>query len=321
MVLLNCRTVLPVLGGPASGPGRDSPDDGSLTKGMMAIWEKIRILLEMIKFEHSVFALPFALTGALLAERGLPGGLVLFWLVMAMVWARTAAMGFNRIVDRKFDAANPRTADRAIPAGTVKLWEAWALVLVASGLFFLSCAMLNLLALLISPLALALTFLYSLTKRFTWLCHVVLGVALAVSPLGGWVAVTGTLSGFPWVLSLGVLFWVAGFDTVYACLDTEFDRSAGLFSLPARFGPRQAFRLAVFFHVLAFLCFVITGLVMGLHFIFALGLLIAAGALFYQHLAVSPGDLTRIRLSFFTLNGLISLVMFAATWLALAIGS
>jgi 4-hydroxybenzoate polyprenyltransferase len=288
---------------------------------MMAIWEKIKILLEMIKFEHSVFALPFALTGALLAERGLPGGLVLFWLVMAMVWARTAAMGFNRIVDRKFDAANPRTADRAIPAGAVKLWEAWTLVLVASGLFFLSCAMLNPLALLISPLALALTFLYSLTKRFTWLCHVVLGVALAVSPLGGWVAVAGTLSGFPWVLSLGVLFWVAGFDTVYACLDTEFDRSAGLFSLPARFGPRLAFRLAVFFHVLAFLCFVITGLVMGLHFIFAVGLLIAAGALFYQHLAVSPGDLTRIRLSFFTLNGLISLVMFAATWLALAIGS
>jgi 4-hydroxybenzoate polyprenyltransferase len=287
---------------------------------MNKLWVKIKTLLEMIKFEHSVFALPFALMGALLAARGLPEATVLFWLIMAMVWARTAAMGFNRIVDRKFDAANPRTAGRAIPAGTVKLSEAWALVLGASALFFLSCAMLNPLALLISPLALGLTLLYSLTKRFTWLCHVVLGVALALSPLGGWVAVAGSLSGFPWVLSLGVAFWVAGFDAVYACLDAEFDRAAGLFSLPVRFGSRQAFRLAVFFHVLAFICFVVTGLIMGLHFIFGVGLVIAAGALFYQHLAVNPGDLSRIRLSFFTMNGLISLVLFVATWMALAIG-
>lgn len=284
------------------------------------IWLKLKILLEMIKFEHSVFALPFALMGAFLAVRGVPGFAVLFWLIMAMVWARTAAMGFNRIVDRRFDAANPRTADRAIPAGLVKPAEAWTLVLAASALFFFSCAMLNPLALLISPLALGLTFIYSLTKRFTWLCHLVLGVALALSPLGGWVAATGTLAGFPWLLSLGVLLWVAGFDTVYACLDAEFDRDAGLYSLPSRFGPRLAFRLAVLFHVLAFICFVATGWIMELHYIFGLGLLLAAAALFYQHLLVEPGDLTRIRLSFFTLNGLISLVMFAATWLALSVG-
>ncbi len=286
---------------------------------MKALWAKIKIMLEMIKFEHSVFALPFALMGALLAARGLPVVAVLWWLILAMVAARTAAMGFNRIVDRRFDAANPRTADRAIPAGAVKLWEAWLLVLAAAAVFFFACAMLNPLALLISPLALALAFIYSLTKRFTWLCHVVLGLALALSPLGGWVAVAGTLVGYPWLLSLGVAFWVAGFDTVYACLDAEFDRDAGLYSLPARFGSRRAFHLAGLFHVLAFLCFVATGFIMELHPVYALGLAVAAGALFYQHRAVNPGDLSRIKLSFFTANGVISLVLFAATWLALVI--
>ncbi|HET98302.1 MAG TPA: 4-hydroxybenzoate octaprenyltransferase [Desulfurivibrio alkaliphilus] len=286
---------------------------------MRRIWLKLKILLEMIKFEHSVFALPFALMGAFLAQRGTPALAVLFWLVVAMVSARTAAMGFNRIVDRKFDAVNPRTADRAIPAGAVRLGEAWAMVLLAAAIFFFSCAMLNPLALMISPLALALTFIYSLTKRFTWLCHLVLGMALALSPLGGWVAVAGSMDGFPWLLSLGVLLWVAGFDTVYACLDAEFDRDAGLYSLPACFGARTAFRLAILFHFLAFLCFVGTWWLMALHYTFGLGLLISAVALFYQHLVVAPGDLARIRLSFFTLNGLISLVMFAATWLALAV--
>ncbi len=274
----------------------------------------------MIKFEYSVFVLPFALMGALLVERGLPTGGVLFWVVVAMVAARTAAMTFNRIVDRKFDAANPRTVDRAIPAGVVKVWEAWTLVLLASGIFFLACAMLNPLALMLSPLALILAFVYSLTKRFTCFCHLILGVALALSPLGGWVAVAGSLIGFPWLLSLGVLLWVAGFDVVYACLDVEFDRSVGLFSLPARLGPRQAFRLAGFFHLLAFACFVGVGLVMDLHFVFGLGLLIAAGTLLYQHLAVSSNDLARIRLSFFAMNGLISLGLAVATWLALVVG-
>ncbi|ADH85278.1 UbiA-like polyprenyltransferase [Desulfurivibrio alkaliphilus] len=287
---------------------------------MKAVWDKIRIMLEMIKFEHSVFALPFALMGALLAARGLPEPTVLFWLIFAMVTARTAAMGFNRIVDRRFDAANPRTADRAIPAGAVKLWEAWLLVLLAAALFFFACYMLNPLALLISPLALGLAFIYSLTKRFTWFCHVVLGLALALSPLGGWVAVAGSLESYPWLLSLGVALWVAGFDTVYACLDAKFDREAGLYSLPACFGSRRAFRLAGLAHILAFVCFVATGLLMNLHIIFGLGLAVAAAALIYQHRAVSPGDLSKIKLSFFTANGLISLVMFAATWLALVVG-
>ncbi|MCJ7603892.1 MAG: putative 4-hydroxybenzoate polyprenyltransferase, partial [Desulfobulbaceae bacterium] len=186
------------------------------------MFRKIAILLEMIKFEHTVFALPFALMGAFLAQGGVPRGIVFFWVVIAMVGARTCAMGFNRIADARFDRENPRTADRAIPAGSVQMWEAWAMVIVAGVIFFVACYQLNPLTFKLSPLALTLTLFYSLTKRFTWLCHVVLGIALAFSPLGGFVAVKGSLAGFPWALSLGVLFWVTGFDTVYACLDADF---------------------------------------------------------------------------------------------------
>lgn len=281
--------------------------------------KKIVILLEMIKFEHTIFALPFALLGAFLSKRGVPGLITFMWIVLAMVGARTAAMGFNRIVDRKFDKANPRTADRALPAGMVSVMEAWFMVFVASALFFIACYNLNHLTLLISPFALALTFIYSLTKRFTWLCHVVLGIALAFSPLGGWVAVSGTLSDFPYSLSLAVLFWVAGFDTVYACLDADYDRKVGLFSLPARFGRKRAFHLAVFFHVLAFLLFLVTGILQHLNFVYYIGLAITACALFYQHLVVNPKDLSRIQLSFFTMNGLISLTLFVATWVSLVV--
>jgi 4-hydroxybenzoate polyprenyltransferase len=285
------------------------------------ILRKIAILLEMIKFEHTVFALPFALMGAFLAGRGVPSFSTFAWVVLAMVGARTAAMGFNRIVDRKFDAANPRTAERALAAGTVSLFEAWAMVAAASLLFFFACANLNRLTLLLSPLALALTFFYSLTKRFTWLCHVVLGIALAFSPLGGWVAVKGTLFDYPFLLSLAVLFWVAGFDAVYACQDTDFDRAAGLSSLPARFGRRATFRLAVAFHLAAFLLFLLTGIVTELAYPYFIGVALTAGALLYQHLVVNPRDLSRIQLSFFTMNGLISLTLFVATWLSLVIPS
>lgn len=279
--------------------------------------KKIAIMLEMIKFEHTVFALPFAFMGAFLGQGGVPEAVVFFWVVLAMVGARTCAMGFNRITDARFDARNPRTANRAIPAGDVKMWEAWTMVVVSGLLFFFACYNLNQLTFLLSPLALGLTLFYSLTKRFTWLCHVVLGVALAFSPLGGYVAVTGTLSGFPWVLSLGVLFWVAGFDTVYACLDADFDKEEGLFSMPARFGREKAFRLAVVFHVIAFGLFLATGMIRGLNFIYYIGIVATGSALFYQHLIVNSKDLSRIKMSFFTMNGLISLTIFICTWLAL----
>ena len=279
--------------------------------------KKIGILLEMIKFKHTVFAMPFALMGAFLAKRGIPDAVTFLWIVLAMVGARTCAMGFNRIVDRDFDRRNPRTANRALPAAAVKPWEAWLMVLAAGLLFFYACYNLNTLTLLLSPFALFLTLFYSLTKRFTWLCHVVLGLALAFSPLGGWVAVSGSLAEYPFVLSAAVLFWVAGFDTVYACLDADFDSEAGLFSLPARFGRQNAFKLAVAFHVLAFVLFLITGIISRLNYIYYIGIAFTGTALFYQHIVVNPKDLAKIKLSFFTMNGLISLTLFVATWISL----
>jgi 4-hydroxybenzoate polyprenyltransferase len=284
----------------------------------MNLTQKISVLLEMIKFKLTIFAMPFAFTGAFLAAGGVPDLPVFLWIILAMVGARTSAMGFNRIIDWKLDAANPRTEKRAIPSGEVNLKEAWLMVAAAALLFFFSCYQLNRLTLLLSPLALGLTFFYSLTKRFTSLCHLVLGVALAFAPLGGWVAVRGSFADFPLVLSLGVLFWVAGFDTIYGCLDVDYDRRAGLYSLPSRLGPRKAFRVAVGFHLLAFLLFTVTGVQMGLNYIYFIGLVITGAALFYQHLIVSPTDLSRIHASFFSMNGLISITIFCATWLSLA---
>ncbi|MEA2116218.1 MAG: UbiA-like polyprenyltransferase [Thermodesulfobacteriota bacterium] len=281
------------------------------------MFQKLKIMLEMIKFKHTVFAMPFALMGAFLAGRGFPPLRVFFWVVVAMVGARTAAMTFNRIVDRRFDAANPRTEKRAIPAGEVTIGESWLMVIGSSVMFFFACWMLNTMALIIAPIALSLTFVYSLTKRFTWLCHVVLGVALAFSPLGGWVAVAGSLSGYPWVLSLGVLFWVAGFDCIYACLDADFDRKAGLYSMPASFGRKKAFRLAVFFHVLAFFFFTLTGYLQGLNVVYYIGIILTGGALFYQHIVVNPKDLSKIQVSFFSMNGFIALTLFIVTWISL----
>lgn len=282
---------------------------------------KIGILLEMIKFKLTVFAMPFAFTGAFLAARGVPRPHVIFWIVLAMVGARTCAMGFNRIVDAKFDGANPRTAERALPAGEVKMVEAWAMIILAGIVFFVSCHQLNPLTMAIAPFALSLTLFYSLTKRFTSFCHLILGVALAISPLGGWVAVAGNLTHYPLVLSAGVLFWVAGFDTIYACLDADFDRKSGLYSLPARLGRERAFRLAVLFHALAFLFFTLTGVQYGLNYIYYIGIILTAGALFYQHIIVNPRDLSRIKAAFFSMNGFISLTLFIATWLSLATGN
>ncbi|MCI5159797.1 MAG: 4-hydroxybenzoate octaprenyltransferase, partial [Candidatus Electrothrix sp. AUS1_2] len=279
--------------------------------------KKIRILLEMIKFRHSVFALPFALTGAFLAARGIPPLQVFCWVIVAMVGARTAAMTFNRIADYRFDAANPRTEKRALPAGVVSLKESWLMVAVSATLFFLACGMLNSLTLMLSPFALGLTFFYSLTKRFTWLCHVVLGAALAIAPLGGWMATTGDLAGYPWALSLGVLFWVTGFDIVYASQDAEFDRKAGLYSMPASLGRKNAFRLAITFHALAFFLFTLTGYLQGLNIVYYIGIVLTGSALFYQHLIVNPRDLSKIQVSFFSMNGFISLTLFVATCISL----
>lgn len=279
--------------------------------------KKIATLLEMIKFKLTIFAMPFAFIGALLGGRGKVEIPLIFWIILAMVGARTCAMGFNRIVDYRFDKANPRTENRALPSGDVKMGEAWLMVILAGLLFFFACYSINSLTLLLSPLALFLTLFYSYTKRFTSLCHLVLGVALAFSPLGGWVAVTGTLVGYPWSLSLGVLFWVAGFDTIYGCLDAEFDEKAGLHSLPARLGKVRAFRLAGLFHIIAFLFFIVTGITVQLNILYYVGVALTAMALLYQHWLVKPEDLSRIHVSFFSMNGIISVVLFFATWASL----
>ena len=284
----------------------------------MSVIKKIQILLEMIQFKLTVFALPFALTGAFLAARGFPEMTTMFWIVVAMVGARTSAMGFNRIIDRKFDGENPRTATRAIPAGDVSLKEAWIMVLVAGAIFFFACYNINELTLLLSPFALSLTLFYSITKRFTSLCHIVLGFALAFSPFGGWVAVKNSMMDYPFVLSLGVLFWVAGFDTIYGCLDAEFDKKRGLYSLPSRLGKKNAFRLAGFFHIFAFVLFTITGWTQGLNFYYFIGIILTSAALFYQHMLVRPEDLSRIHASFFSMNGFISITIFLSTWISLA---
>ncbi len=279
--------------------------------------KKIGVLLEMIKFKLTIFAMPFAFMGAFLAARGVPEPMTFLWVVLAMVGARTCAMGFNRIVDARFDKANPRTAERAIPAGAVNMAEAWSMVILAGILFFFAAWSLNPLTLKLAPFALGLTLFYSLTKRFTSFCHLILGIALAFSPLGGWVAVQGSLVSFPWALSAGVLFWVAGFDTVYACLDAEFDRKAGLHSMPSRIGAGNAFCLARVFHVLAFVLFILAGIQAGLNSFYFIGIVLTAGALFYQHWIVNPNDLSKIQVSFFSTNGFISLALFIATWLSL----
>lgn len=280
---------------------------------------RFRLWLETIKVSHSVFALPFALTGAFLAAGGPPGWRVAGWTVVAAVAARTAAMTFNRLADRRFDAANPRTATRALATGAIAPAEAWAVVAVSAAVFLTACAMLHPLTLRLAPAVLLLTLGYSLAKRFTALAHLVLGAALALAPLGGWAAAGGTLAGYPWLLSLAVLLWVAGFDVVYACLDDAFDRSAGLHSIPARLGRPRALALARLFHLLAFAGFAWTGWRFGLGLPYAAGLLAAAVALAYEHAIVSPRDLSRLQVSFLTMNGLVSAVLFGATWLSLAV--
>ena len=280
---------------------------------------RFRLWLETIKFSHSVFALPFALLGAFLAAGGPPGWRTVLWTVVAAVSVRTAAMTFNRLADRRFDAANPRTAARALASGAIRPAEAWAVVAVSSAVFVAACAALNPLTLRISPLVLALTLGYSLAKRFTALAHLVLGMALGLAPLGGWVAVSGTLAGYPAVLSLAVVFWVAGFDVVYACLDEAFDRGAGLHSIPAWLGRPASLLLARAFHVLAFAGFAWTGWRFGLGVPYAAGLVIAGAAMAYEHAIVSPRDLSRIQVSFLTMNGLVSVALFAAAWVSLAV--
>jgi 4-hydroxybenzoate polyprenyltransferase len=276
----------------------------------VSLLTNFKTTLEMIKWEHSIFALPFALCGAMLAAGGWPAGPTLGWIVLCMVSARSAAMAFNRIADAQIDAANPRTAARAIPAGALSLRFATIFVAVTCALFVLGAARLNRATLYLSPIALAIVLLYSYTKRFTRWSHLVLGFALGIAPAAAWIAVRGSLDSRILLLTAAVTFWVGGFDVLYACQDIEFDRANGLNSIPQALGVRRALLVARTLHL------AMLGLLVALVIVFGLGKLAIAGVvvvallLAYEHSLVSSHDLSKLNAAFFTMNGVIAVVFF-----------
>ena len=277
---------------------------------MTRFWKNTVATLEMIKWEHSVFALPFALTGAVLAASGWPTRRSLLLIVICMVTARSAAMAFNRLADASLDAANPRTSMRALPAGLLSSGFVAGFVLISAALFLVAAGLLNRLTLELSPVALLIVLTYSYMKRLTRWSHLVLGVALGIAPSAAWIAVKGTLDARILVLSMAVLLWVGGFDVLYACQDFEHDRQVGLNSVPQAFGIRAAFWIARFMHLgmLGMLCWLVA--LFGLGKISIAGVAVVAALLLYEHLIISPGDMHRMNAAFFTLNGVISVLFF-----------
>ena len=277
---------------------------------MATIWEKLGTTLAMIKFEHTLFALPFAFLGAILAAEGLPGWRQLLWITVAMFGARSAAMTFNRIIDKDYDAANPRTAGRELPTGKLSVGFAWVFLYVSIIVFLIASYSLNWMTFALSPVALIFVLGYSYAKRFTAFAHLLLGAALAISPSAAWIAVRGSLwDEVPILLSLFVLIWTAGFDVLYACQDFEYDRSHGLRSIPARFGIKNALWIARLFHFQAFIVLLLLYLATGLSWVSLVGV-IAVGALFvYQHLLVKAHDLSRMNAAFFTTNAFVSVIL------------
>jgi 4-hydroxybenzoate polyprenyltransferase len=281
----------------------------------MPLLRSTRTVLEMIKFEHTLFALPFALLGMLLAAEGWPPLRTIAWIVVAMVGARSAAMGFNRLADRWIDARNPRTAQRALPAGQVTPLFVGLFVVASLGVLLLAAWQLNPLCLKLYPLAIIVLLGYSYCKRFTSLSHLVLGLALAGAPLGAWIAVRGSVEATPFALAGVVVLWVAGFDILYALQDLAFDRTSGLYSIPARLGVAPSLAVSAVFHVamLALLAALPWIYPPGLGGIYWLGFAGCAAMIAYQHAVVRPGDLSRLNAAFFTANGVLSVWLFAAT--------
>jgi len=277
---------------------------------------RIKDFLELVKFSHTIFALPFALASMIVAARGLPELGIIIWILVAMVGARTAAMGFNRIVDRKIDAQNPRTANREIPAGKVSVGQASFLVGFSALLFFFAAWKLNNLAFLLAAPTLAVLFFYSFCKRFTSLSHFVLGICLGIAPAGAWVAVTGKLEVAPAILALAVMFWVAGFDVIYATMDDEFDRKAGLRSLVQKLGVSRALAAARVFHFAFIALLGIFGFLVLKSTPYFAGVLIIAAFLAWEHVLVRPDDLRRVNAAFFSVNGIISVVFLGVVALA-----
>lgn len=296
--------------GCAAGRGVAVPRQGSCFGGLLTF-------LETIKFSHTVFALPFALTGALLAAQGIPATVQLLWILAAMVGARTAAMGMNRLIDADIDAANPRTRSRAIPSGRLGKGLVAVCVGVAAILFLVAAHQLNPLCFRLAPAVLFLLAIYSYCKRFTALSHLVLGLCLAGAPVGAWIAIRGSVEPAPLILGLAVLLWVAGFDILYALQDLEFDRATGLHSIPARFGVRGSLLMARLFHLAALALLAFLSIPAQLGMVYLVGVALAGALMTYEHWIVRNGDLTRLDAAFFTMNGYISMVVFVFTLLEL----
>lgn len=282
---------------------------------MNSIAEKIVLYLRMIKFPHSVFALPFAFTGAIMAAEGIPPLGKIFWITLAMVGARSGAMGLNRIIDRKIDQANPRTSNRELPRGLIMVSEAVLFSMLSFAVFIFAAYMLNPLCLKLSPIAIVVLFIYSYTKRFTWATHFVLGLALSAAPLGAWIAVRGTFDLKILTIAVAIIFWLAGFDTLYALQDIEFDKSYDLYSIPKRFGVRKALLLARVFHLITFSLLLFTGIVFRLGIFYWLGMMVVAGMFIYEHSLLRKDDLSKLDIAFFNMNGYISITVFVFTLL------
>ncbi|ABB13731.1 UbiA-like polyprenyltransferase [Carboxydothermus hydrogenoformans] len=280
---------------------------------------KIKIFLEMIRFEHTLFALPYAYVGAFLASGGVPRLRDFLFITLAMVGARTAAMSLNRLIDRHIDALNPRTQNRALPRGLIKVSEVYIYTILSLLLFFWAAANLKPLALKLLPLALFVLVIYAYTKRFTWACHLVLGLALSFAPLGSFVGIEGYIPLPAYFLAAGVLFWVAGFDIIYALQDVEFDRQQGLYSIPSRFGIEKALTIARVFHFLTIIFFLLAGIGFGLGFFYYFGVIATAILLLYEHWLVKPTDLSRVNTAFNNVNMIISVLMFGVTVIDLLI--
>jgi 4-hydroxybenzoate polyprenyltransferase len=276
---------------------------------------RIKIILEMIKFEHTIFALPFAFTGALLAARGLPTAEQILWITVAMVGARSAAMGFNRWADRRFDAENPRTRERALPKGLVTPFQVILFTAAASVMLVFAASRLNTLSFILSPIALGIVFFYSYTKRFTFLAHAFLGLAICLAPIGSWIAVTGKIEAPALVLGAAVLFWLLGFDVLYALQDIEFDRKAGLHSIPQRFGIGRSLWIARISHALTMAALFWLYALLSLGWYYLAGVLIALCLIIYEHSLVKEDDLSNLNMAFFNMNGYISVTVFIFTLL------
>ena len=274
-------------------------------------FRQLKIILEMIKFEHTIFALPFAIMSAFLASEGLPSRSDLLWIVLAMVGARSCAMAFNRLADAEIDNHNPRTQTRAIPAGLLKKNDVLIFIVLSACLLVVSAHQLNPLAFKLSPIALAIIMLYSYTKRFTSLAHLWLGLSLSIAPIGAWIAIQGRFNLLPILLGLSVMLWTAGFDIIYACQDFDFDKSFGLHSIPVKFGVRVALWISNLLHAVTVCILIVIAEISQLGWIYMIGVGAVAVILVYEHSIVKPNDLSRVNLAFFTLNGAVSLILMA----------